>query len=268
VLGLSKKAAEEAAQGLRGTETQVEFGRAVERAYGKYSNFSKSQRERNLHWTPFLPWYSNAVKFLTQVLPKDHPVLTSLLAAGNVATQKEREKQGLSTLMKGGKPLFMQGGIATKGGGVVRIGHYTPFGVASSKPSESVADLVLPQLAGGYKNLIGIDWKGEPLKKGSGYRAPGFNEPETWARALSSEAEALIPGAGQAARVTGLEDKLSGKDTPTVLSGKDLAAALRKEVDPLMATGGGESSSGTQVKVAPVRVKPVRVKPIRVKPIR
>jgi hypothetical protein len=236
VLGLSKKAAEEAAQGLRGTETQVELGRAVERAYGRYSNFSPDQRERNLHWTPFLPWYANAVKFLTQVLPKDHPVLTSLLAAGNVATQKEREKQGLSTLMKGGKPLFMQGGISTKAGKVIRVGHYTPWGIASSKPSESVADLVLPQFSGGYKNLLGIDWKGAPLKKGAGYKAPDFNEPQTWARALGSEAEALIPGAGQAARVTGVEDKLSGKDTPTILSGKDLKAALQKEVDPFMAT--------------------------------
>jgi hypothetical protein len=237
LVGLSKKAAQEAAQGLRGTETQVAFGRAVERAYGRYSNFSPTQRERNLHWTPFLPWYANAVKFLTQVLPKDHPVLTSLLAAGNVATQKEREKQGLSTLMKGGKPLFMQGGVATKAGGVVRIGHYTPFGIASSKPSESVADLVLPQLSGGYKNLLGIDWKGEPLKKGGGFYAKDFSEPETWARALSTEAEALVPGAGQIARVTGAEDALAGKkDAQTVLSGKDLKAALRKEVDPFMAT--------------------------------
>jgi hypothetical protein len=96
ILGLSNKAAEEAARGLRGTEAQVELGREVERAYGKYSNFSPSQRERNLHWTPFLPWYANAVKFLTQVLPKDHPVLTSLLAASNVATAKDRRDLGLS----------------------------------------------------------------------------------------------------------------------------------------------------------------------------
>jgi hypothetical protein len=241
LVGLSAKAAQEAAEGLRGTETQVQFGRAVERAYGKYSNFSPSQRERNLHWTPFLPWYANAVTFLTRVLPKDHPVLTSLLASGNVATQKDREKLGLSLLGKGAKPLFMQGGIPTKRGSVVRVGHYTPFALGETPPLESAASLVVPQFTGTLKNMAGIDWKNEQLRHGA--HGKPFTQPELAARALATQAEALIPGAGQAARITGAEDKLSGKDeAPTVLSGKDLAAALRKEVDPFIAT----SSAGAK----------------------
>jgi hypothetical protein len=52
----------------------VALARDVQRAYGKYSNFGPALREAIVHWTPFIPWTLNAVKFLTSVLPKDHPV--------------------------------------------------------------------------------------------------------------------------------------------------------------------------------------------------
>jgi hypothetical protein len=250
----------------------VQFGRAVERAYGKYSSFSPSQRERNLHWTPFVPWFANAVKFLTQVLPKDHPVLTGLLVAANASTQKEREKLGLSLYGKDHKPLFMMGGIPLKDGRVIRIGRYLPFGLGGSAPSEALSSLVLPQFAGTYKNLVGIDWKGDPLKHGVGFTAKDFTEPETLARALATQIEALTPGAGQLARITGVEDKISGKDSKTIFEGphkgKRLRTALDKEFNPARPTGTASTApkgSGVQVKIKPVKVKAIKVKPVKIR---
>jgi hypothetical protein len=74
IVGLSDKALEDAAKGLRGTHNQVALGRAVDRMYGQYQKFSPEKRSLLLHWTPFLPWYLNTATFLTKVLPVDHPV--------------------------------------------------------------------------------------------------------------------------------------------------------------------------------------------------
>jgi hypothetical protein len=269
ILGLSNKAAEEAARGLRGTEAQVELGREVERAYGKYSNFSPSQRERNLHWTPFLPWYANAVKFLTQVLPKDHPVLTSLLAAEQRCYGQGPPRSRL-VLVRQGRPLLAQRPgpqAAVHDGrhpGQGRQRHpdraLHPVRARRAQAVEALASLVLPQFAGTYKNLGGIDWKGDPLKHGVGFSATDFTEPQTFARALATQVEALTPGAGQAARVTGLEDKLSGKkDAKLIVQGPDkgkrLVDALNKEVNPIRSTGAGGANHKKKAKAPKVRRK-------------
>jgi hypothetical protein len=195
IIGLSDKAIEEAARGLRETPAQVALARDVQRAYGKYSNFGPALREAIVHWTPFIPWTLNAVKFLTSVLPKDHPVLSALIADADAATEDWRKAHRLSLRDKNQLPFFDQGGYPTQGGkSVLRIGHYTPFGVAVD-PTGGLASMVLPQFTGAYGALkYGVDWKGQPLrhKDGSPYSAA-----ETWLYGLQQLGEAMIPVAQQ-----------------------------------------------------------------------
>jgi hypothetical protein len=63
-LKLSKVAVEQAARGLKNTNEQVAFGRAVDRMYGKYNKFSPEGRMALALYTPFVAWTLNAVKFV------------------------------------------------------------------------------------------------------------------------------------------------------------------------------------------------------------
>jgi hypothetical protein len=196
IIGLSDKAIEEAARGLRETPNQVELARMVQRAYGKYSNFGPALREAIVHWTPFIPWTLNAVRFLGSVLPKDHPVLTALIADSNVATEDWRKAHRLSLRDSNQLPFFDQGGYPTNGGkSVLRLGHYTPFGAAVD-PTGGLASMVLPQFTGAYGALkYGVDWKGKPLRHKDGSK---YSSAETWLYGLQQLGEAMIPVSQQA----------------------------------------------------------------------
>jgi hypothetical protein len=63
--------------------------------YGKYGKFPPGLRRAIANYTPFMAWSLNAVQFMYSVLPKDHPVLTSLIASSNIATEDWRKKHGL-----------------------------------------------------------------------------------------------------------------------------------------------------------------------------
>jgi hypothetical protein len=171
------------------------LARDVQRAYGKYNNFGPLLREAIVHWTPFIPWTLNAVRFLTSVLPRDHPVLTALIADVDVATEEWRKAHRLSLRDKNQLPFFDMGGYPiNKGESVLRIGHYTPFGVAVD-PTGGLASMVLPQFTGAYGALkYGVDWKGQPLRHKDG--SP-YNDAETWLYGLQQLGEAMIPLAQQ-----------------------------------------------------------------------
>lgn len=236
VLGLTDKAIQEAAHGLRATENQVAAGRAVQRMYGQYSKFSPETRSMLLHWTPFLPWYRNVATFLTKTLPVDHPVHAALVADISAAEEEWRKAHGMS--LRGGKtrPGFLLGGFPVgKGDQVVRVARYTPFGVGAD-PAGATADLALPQLMGPVKNLGGVDWKWQPMKH-PGFKGREFNIGEKTARAATTAAESMIPGVGLAGRVTGVTGRyVDKKDDPSVLQGKSVTKALAQEYNPLAPT--------------------------------
>lgn len=278
VIGLSDKAVHEAARGLHATENQVALGRAVDRMYGAYAKFSPAKRETLLHSTPFYPWYANSAKFLLKVLPADHPVTAAVIANANVLEADWRKAHHQSLADPKHVPGFLLGGYPAGADKTVRLGRYTPFG-ASADPAQSVADLFLPQFSGAQEALRGIDWTGNRMKH-PGYKGKEFTLPERLAAAAATEASVLAPGVAQLGRITGVEPKfIEKKNVPADLHGKRLLKALRKEVDPFMATG---KSSGGPTKVAvkkggslfdalpplkPVRIKPIRVKPIRINPL-
>jgi hypothetical protein len=156
------KAVEDAARGLKNTEAQVRFGRMVDDAYGKYSKWSPSTRRLIAGYTPFISWWLAATKFVFRVLPRDHPVVTSLMASSVTATRDWREKEKITLPQLGLKAGFLAGDIPLSHGRHVNIARYTPFG-AFTNPAD-VANTVLPQFATLANAAQGRDWKGHEYK--------------------------------------------------------------------------------------------------------
>jgi hypothetical protein len=248
VVGLSGRALDDAARGLRGSEAQVQLGRAVDRMYGQYQKFSPEKRAMLLHWTPFAPWYLNVASFLTKVLPQDHPVKTALLADMSMATEEWRKEHHLSLHDADHVPGFLLGSYPGKGDSFYRVGHYVPF--ATADPSEAAGSLLLPQVTGTLANLAGVDWTGHRLKY-PGYKGREFNQGERTIRALVTAAESQIPGVSQAGRISGLTPRLVDKKNPDTIPG--LRARLLKEIPttPTKSSGKKAPQSGA----VPGRVK-------------
>lgn len=153
----------DAARGLRNTPSQVALARQVDRMYGRYSKFSPGERRLLANYTPFLAWSLSAVNFIYRVLPKDHPVLVSLLASANQASEEWRKEQGLDLFADSPLPGFLQGSIPLPDGRHLRVSRYTPFGAFGS-PADTIESLVLPQTQGVLAALRGEDWKGKKLR--------------------------------------------------------------------------------------------------------
>lgn len=158
----SAEALAEALRGKKGTNAQVRLADDVRRAYGQYEAFGPTARKYITLYSPFMAWSINAIKFLGQVLPKDHPALTAAIAAADRATEQWRKDNGLQEGEKGAVPAFLMGSIPLPGGGHLRIARYTPFGFFSD-PGGSIAGMVLPQYSGAIAGLQGQKWTGEPL---------------------------------------------------------------------------------------------------------
>jgi hypothetical protein len=163
---VSEAAVRDLASGLRGTGAQVELGRMVDRAYGQYSKFSPTMRWLISAYTPFLPWTINAVRFLTQVLPADHPVLTGL-AAANVNAQADWIKA--TGMGPGQVPPWLLGTYPLAGGAHMPLSRYTPFGVAGDLLG-SPLNLIMPQVMPLIRGWAGFDFKWQPVKGLNGWQ--------------------------------------------------------------------------------------------------
>lgn len=205
VIKLSTQALEEASRGLKDTNAMVQLGREVDRMYGKYGKFTPGQRRFIAAYTPFLAWTMNATKFLTSVLPQDHPVLASLVASSSQATEDWRKSAGEFMDPFGNTPGvlpdFLQGSIPSGGGSHIRASRYVPFGLVGGGV-ESLADLVLPQGSGVLAAFKGEDWKGTPL---NGFHGAAASQAQRVEAAVSSLFGGLIPAynvVGQARKGT------------------------------------------------------------------
>lgn len=196
LLKLSKAATDDAAKGLKNTDNQIQFGRAVDRMYGKYSKFSPSMRKAVTTYTPFVAWSLNAVNFVFRVLPHDHPTLTLLIAASENATDEWRKSHGLDLFMKGAVPGFLQGSIPVKDGGKLRISRFTPFG-AFGDPGDTAAGQVMPLASGVLSALKGKDWKGDDLRVGG----QPANPAQRLLFAALAFGEATVPAVSQVANI-------------------------------------------------------------------
>lgn len=226
VIGLGEKAVKEAADGLTNTSSQAELGRAIDRAYGRYSKFSPAARETIAHSTPFIPWFINMSHFLTQVLPRDHPLKAGLLASYDEATKEWRKQHRLS-LYGDHVPEFMLGS-APSGKKFIPVGRFSPF--LPGEPISAAGGQFLPQFGGTMLNLAGADWKGQPIRGGQGRLA---------ANAALTLAETFTPLLSQADRVTGLGDRyVRGKTKKqSVVQGKPIGKGLLDLVNPIKPIG-------------------------------
>lgn len=189
-IGITQRAVEQAARGLTDTNEQAQMGRFVDRAYGKYGKFNPTERALIAYYTPFIAWSLNAVKFVTSVLPKDHPVATALTVAASNASDEWLKDHGLNLWIEKAAPGWLQGSAPVKGG-KVRLGRYLPFGFFSD-PAQSSAGVILPQYMGAIMALNGLDWKGDPLVRGK-----EASQGDKFSAALSSFFEATVPVLGQ-----------------------------------------------------------------------
>jgi hypothetical protein len=234
LLMLSDKAVKQAAEGLTHTEAQIRFGREIDRMYGKYGKWSPSMRHAIASYTPFIAWSLNALRFLFDVLPRDHPVLTSALASASQATEDWRKQVGMETnpfKVDAGKPRFLQGGIPNKQGGVLRLSRYTPFGITANEGGiyGTLMDSLLPQFSGFIAASKGEDWKGAPL---NGPHTKS-SDAQNMLAGIVSAIEAMVPGVTLGATLTGtkLPSQAKGTKIPETLSQR-----LNKYVNPFIFT--------------------------------
>jgi hypothetical protein len=142
----------------------LSMGRETDRMFGKYGKFGPDMRRWIATWTPFIPWTLNAVHFLTQHLPNDHPVVTSLIGSAHQASQEWRNKHGLGYFIDGALPPFLQGAVPGNNGSHWMIfTQGTPFSVAGD-PTGNVAKGFNPLGSTILANLQGMDWKGTKFK--------------------------------------------------------------------------------------------------------
>jgi hypothetical protein len=167
VVKLTKDAYQDAADGLMNTPAQVRLGRYVDDAYGRYDKLSPNGRRMVSMATPFIMWTLSSLNFLTRVLPRDHPVLTSLLVAINQSQEEWRKGMGLDMFSAGRLPGFLQGSIPTEGGGHIRASRYTPFSLAGD-PLGTLSDSVLPLIRPVLEAMDGRDWKGNEVRGPNG----------------------------------------------------------------------------------------------------
>lgn len=240
---LSAKAVDQAARGLLNTNEQAALGRKVERMYGKYNGFTAGTRWAIAMYTPFIPWTLNAVRFVFDVLPRDHPTVTALIAATEQATDEWRKDHGLDLFIDEAVPGFLQGSIPLKGGRHQRAPfRYTPFG-AFGDPLDTAAKSVLPQYQGVLAAFKGEDWKGAKLRDKQGNEADTLGKAKA---AAQSFAEATVPLLGIIKRVAEKGPQALNPLAPTappkvkVKTGRGgSGGGVDQDIDRLLDDGGG-----------------------------
>lgn len=199
-----QRAAEQAAHGMKGTPEQVQAARFVDRAMGQYSKWSPGMRFTVGVFTPFVAWSLNAIKFLTDVLPRDHPILTGLLATSERTTEEWRRMHGLGKFVDGAAPGWLQPSVPV-GDTLYPAGRYTPFGFFGD-PIGTLSGNVTPQWNAIGNAAQGLDWKGDVL---AGFQDRGDVTDAAKLKAMGAAfAGAMIPYFGLQQRI---RDKGAGK---------------------------------------------------------
>lgn len=176
-------------KGFRNPEHVDRFAKEVERVFGNWGKNSPEARRFLTTWAPFWMWGRAAIKFAFITLPRDHPVLTGLIAASEQMTRSEREKLGFDFAGKEPLPDFLQGGLPASHGGVTGLSSLTTFGTFSDLP-QFLASVPAPQFSSLILGGLGLDWKGDKLVDKSGRPASAL---ERIKAAVMGTADAYIP---------------------------------------------------------------------------
>jgi hypothetical protein len=222
-LGHAGPAYADVVRGLTQSNNVARYAKAVDDIRGRYSNLSPTGRYFVSTYTPFAPWYANAVYFIG-ALPVKHPVKTGILAAAHEGTEQERANSGVPPWAKTSVPLA--------GGRYIPLEHYTPFGILEGDtPLANAAGLVLPQESGIGMNARGLTWYGQKLPDGTNPNLVALNTAFETFVPLVARARAVEKGNSAAPDSTIFHPK-------TKTQGGSYLAGLRKAVDPGRAQGG------------------------------
>ncbi|MFL5900346.1 MAG: hypothetical protein ACJ75S_04035 [Solirubrobacterales bacterium] len=195
-LMLGDGALEDLAKGLRHTDKQIQYAKAVEEVFGNWGKNGPEARRLLTSVAPFWLWARASTRFVLLTMPAHHPIATGLIAAAAEMTQQEREQFGLDKFGPEPLPAFLQGGLPVNGG-VSPWAKYSSFGVFADYPN-FLANVVLPQVSGPLQALQGLDWKGEQLVDSEGRPV---SEPDKVRVALATQLEAMVPFLGLYQRV-------------------------------------------------------------------
>jgi hypothetical protein len=213
IIGLTDKAIQEAAHGLKGTENQVALGRAVDRMYGKYQKFSPERRSLLLHWTPFLPWYLNARRSSSRCSPS---TIRCRRRCWRTSTRRRRTGASTTTCR-----CCRATTSRTSCSAPTRPARTSTCGSRTTRRSASAP--TRPALSGRSRcrssrprgsTPLGVDWKGDPLTVGSSH-GKKFNTGQKAIRALVTAAEEQVPGVTQAGAISGVTPRYVDKNTPS-----------------------------------------------------
>jgi hypothetical protein len=239
---IQPKAMEDLANGLRGTDAQINFARQIRDIVGNWNTYGPTARKALFDVMPFGAWMVNALKFVYVSMPKNHPMMTGLIAANSNLTRAERTRLGLEPGATGAKPDFLQGGIPHKGGTIGTQG-LTSFGFAGGIPG-SLASMPYAPFQSAFLASKGLDWKGSKLTNADGSDLTP-NQKTTYAVYLTLEA--LTPMLSIARQIREQGGKSTGTSTalfPKTKAGtkKGYGYAIRKKLNPLQPTYGGAST--------------------------
>lgn len=176
-------------RGFRNPEQVDRWAKGVERVFGNWGKVGPDARRFLSSWAPFWQWGRAALKFAFITLPRDHPILTGIIAATEQMTREERRKLGLDFAGTEPAPNFLQGGVPDGQGGIIGLSGLTTFGTFAD-PAEFVAQSFVPQANTALNALKGLDWKNDQLVDAQGRPA---SEQERIRAALFGTAESMVP---------------------------------------------------------------------------
>jgi len=229
-------------RGFRNPEQVDRFAKEVERVFGNWSKLGPDARRYLSTYSPFWMWGRAALKFAAITLPKDHPILTGIIAATEQMTREERQKLGLDFAGTEPLPGFLQGGVPDSHGGITGLAGLTTFGTFAD-PTEFLAQSATPQLNTLLSALQGLDWKGDQLVDAAGRPASTLERVKA---GIFGTAESMVPFLNVARSVLsrGPSGALPARDYPksTVDYLRGLHNTQQVNV-PISGSSGGSSDS-------------------------
>lgn len=175
--------------GLRDTSYQRYFGERVAATYGNWTRMSPGARRFLSSVAPFWTWARAATKFVFATMPREHPVITGILAAAGQMTREERAKFGLDLQAEVPMPGWLQGSLPAKfpglPGDTVKLSNLSSYGFFANFP-ENYATSFFPQGENVVQNLKGLAWNGRQLVDGSGKPAGPWQRVLTAATTIGS----------------------------------------------------------------------------------
>lgn len=149
--------------GKNGANLAAQAARDMNDVLGNYLHRSPLEQTLIRNFTPFLPWYKNAVRFVYVTMPRDHPFMTAWL--NNVghtnASAWQQEHANLAPYLSSSFLGTKYGNALETVGGVDPMRN-TPFGIGETSPLGE-ASLFEPSVTPALFGAFGLNGFGQPI---------------------------------------------------------------------------------------------------------